>query len=197
MPVTTTCALYLRVSSDGQSLDNQRPELHQLARARGLAIEHVFEEKRSAAQRRPAYEAMMLAAHQGQFQALVIWSLDRFGRSMVGNLTAVLELDRLGVQVISVRESWLDTASPVRPLLLAVFSWVAEQERRRISERTKAGLDRACRHGRHLGRPRVCVSLGAALARSCGRRHVDEGPGSASRSPRYGDAGTAVGFPCR
>ncbi|HEY3358319.1 MAG TPA: recombinase family protein [Polyangia bacterium] len=164
MTETTTCALYIRVSSDGQSLDNQKPELHQLARVRGLAVTQVFEEKVSAVKHRPAYEAMMRAAHQGQFQALVIWALDRLGRSMIGNLTVVLELDRLGVQVISVRESWLDTASPVRPLLLAVFSWVAEQERRRISERTKAGLDRARRHGRHLGRPRVAVSVSAALA---------------------------------
>jgi DNA invertase Pin-like site-specific DNA recombinase len=163
-PTGTSCALYIRVSGDGQCLDNQKPELYQLARGRGLDIVHVFEEKVSAVKRRPAYEAMMLAAHRGAFHALVIWSLDRFGRSMVGNLTAVLELDRLGIQVISVRESWLDTASPVRPLLLAVFSWVAEQERRRISERTKAGLDRARRQGRHLGRPRATVSVDVALA---------------------------------
>jgi DNA invertase Pin-like site-specific DNA recombinase len=94
----STCALYLRVSSDGQSLENQRPELLQLAKARGLDIAKVYEEKVSAAKARPAYEQMMLDAQRGKYKALLIWSLDRFGRSMSGNLAAVLELDRIGVQ---------------------------------------------------------------------------------------------------
>ena len=77
------------------------------------------------------------AARRAGFDALIVWAIDRFGRSMVGNLTDVLELDRLGVQVVSVRESWLDTGSPVRNLLIAIFSWVAEQERTRLVERTR------------------------------------------------------------
>jgi hypothetical protein len=104
-----TCALYIRVSSDGQCLDNQRPELMHLAQARGLEIVEVYEEKVSAVKHRPAYERMLRDAHRGRWRTLRIWSLDRFG-----------------VQVVSVRESWLDTASPVRLLLLAVFPWVAE-----------------------------------------------------------------------
>jgi DNA invertase Pin-like site-specific DNA recombinase len=74
---------------------------------------------------------------------------------MVGNLQDVLELDRVGVQVVSVRESWLDTGGPVRNLLIAVFSWVAEQERSRLVERTKAGMEHARRRGARIGRPRV------------------------------------------
>src|SRR5580658_9662972 len=73
---------------------------------------------------------------------------------MVGNLQDVLELDRIGVQVLSVRESWFDTSSPVRSLLIAILSWVAEQERARLVERTKAGLERARRAGKRIGRPR-------------------------------------------
>jgi DNA invertase Pin-like site-specific DNA recombinase len=76
---------------------------------------------------------------------------------MVGNLTDVLELDRIGVQVVSVREPWLDTGGPVRNLLVAIFSWVAEQERSRLIERTKAGLANARRRGVQVGRPPVCV----------------------------------------
>ncbi len=78
---------------------------------------------------------------------------------MVGNLQDVLELDRLGVTVVSVRESWLDTGSPVRSLLVAIFSWVAEQERTRLVERTKAGLQAARRRGAKIGRPRRRVDL--------------------------------------
>jgi putative DNA-invertase from lambdoid prophage Rac len=96
---------------------------------------------------------MLRAARQGAFEVLVIWALDRFGRSMVGNLTDVLELDRVGVQVVSVRESWLDTSGPTRNLLVAIFSWCAEQERLRLAERTRAGLLRARREGKRIGRP--------------------------------------------
>jgi len=83
---------------------------------------------------------------------------------MVGNLQAVLELDRIGVQVVSVREPWLDTGGPVRSLLIAIFSWCAEQERERLIERTKAGLERARRQGRRIGRPRALVDVAKALA---------------------------------
>jgi DNA invertase Pin-like site-specific DNA recombinase len=96
---------------------------------------------------------MLEDARRGVFSVLVVWALDRFGRSMVGNLQAVLELDRIGVQVVSVREPWLDTGGPVRSLLVAIFSWVAEQERARLGERTRAGLDRARARGIRLGRP--------------------------------------------
>jgi len=78
---------------------------------------------------------------------------------MVGSIQTVLELDRIGVPAISVREPWLDMTSPVRPLLIAIFGWVAEQERARLIERTKAGLDRARRQGKRLGRPPASAVL--------------------------------------
>jgi DNA invertase Pin-like site-specific DNA recombinase len=105
----------------------------------------------------------MANAHTGKFDVLVVWALDRLGRSMVGNLTTVLKLDDMGVHVISAREPWLDMGGPVRPLLIAVFGWVAEQERIRIVERTKAGLDHARARGIRLGRPRARLDLDAAL----------------------------------
>jgi DNA invertase Pin-like site-specific DNA recombinase len=158
------CAIYLRVSkTDGsQSVDNQRPEVEQLARARGFDVVRVYEEQASAAKHRPEHERMMCDARRGAFAVLVIWALDRFGRSMIGNMQDVTELDRIGVTVVSVRESWLDTGGPVRALLIAIFSWCAEQERLRLVERTKAGLAAARRRGRRLGRPRA------------ERRHADQ-----------------------
>ncbi len=153
--MSTRAAIYLRVSkSDGsQSTDNQRPEVEQLARARAFDITCVYEEQVSATKDRPEYTRMMKDAKKGAFDGLVVWALDRFGRSMIGNLADVLELDRVGVKVVSVRESWLDTGGPVRSLLIAIFSWVAEQERARLIERTKAGLVTARRKGKRLGRP--------------------------------------------
>lgn len=146
-------AIYLRVSRGEQALENQRPAVARLVRARKLKLVATYEEKASAVKARSQFERMMRDAHEGSFDVLAVWSLDRLGRSMVGNVQAVLELDRRGVEVLSVREPWLDTGGPVRELLLAIFGWMAEQERAQISERTKAGLERARRKGVRIGRP--------------------------------------------
>lgn len=141
-----------------------------MAAARGLDITHVFEEKISAAKERPEYDRMMLAAHRGEFNVLAIWALDRLQRSMTGAVHAVLDLDRLGVEVLSVREAWLDTGGPVRNLFVAIFGWISEQERLRVSERVKCALSRLRAEGRIVvGRPRAIVDIDAAL------RHRSEG----------------------
>lgn len=147
-------AIYARVStSDGrQTTANQVLALQRLAAARGLDAV-VFEEHESAVKARPVLDQVLAEARAGRIQAVVVWALDRLHRSMVGSVTTVLELDRIGVQVISLREPWLDTGGPVRSLLVAIFGWVAEQERTRLIERTKAGLDRARAQGKRLGRP--------------------------------------------
>lgn len=155
--------IYVRVSTAEQTVANQTPELMQLAEARGFEDIEVIEEVMSAAKQRPGFDRVMQMAHLGQVKAIVVFALDRVGRSMVENLRVVLELDRLGVEVISSREPWLTMQGPVRSLLIAVFSWVAEQERNRIRERTRAGLDRARREGKKLGRPGVEVDADKAL----------------------------------
>jgi len=158
-------ALYIRVSSDKQTGKNQIAELRQLAKARGYEPV-VYEEIESAAKVRPTFNRMLADARAGRVRTILVWALDRFHRSMLGSIQDVLELDRIGVPVMSVREPWLDTSGPVRPLLVAIFGWVAEQERARLIERTKAGLERARRDGTRLGRPRVSpLKLEAAAVR--------------------------------
>ncbi len=158
-PAGDLAVAYRRVSRGGQDPENQRADLQRVADARGLELVAEYVETVSgAATTRPAFDAMMLAARRGEFRVLLVWALDRFGRSMFRNINAVVELDRLGVQVISVREPWLDTGGPIRDLLVAIFSWVAEQERRRLGERTRAGLERARARGKKLGRPRRYIS---------------------------------------
>lgn len=158
-PAGNLAVAYRRVSRGDQDPENQRADIERAAAARGLELVGEFVETASgAATTRPAFDAMMLAAARGEFRVLIVWALDRFGRSMFRNINAVVELDRLGVQVISVRESWLDTSGPIRDLLVAIFSWVAEQERRRLGERTRAGLERARARGKKLGRPRRVIT---------------------------------------
>lgn len=171
----TRAALYLRVSTEKQETENQRPDLEQLARVRGWTVVEVYEEKESAAKKRPEFARMMLDARAGRFEVVAVWALDRFGRSMVGNITDVRDLAHVGVSLVSVKETWLDTSGPVRDLLLAIFSWVAEQERRRLIERTKAGMERARRDGAAIGRPRISpAKLAVAVARVEGGEKVAE-----------------------
>jgi DNA invertase Pin-like site-specific DNA recombinase len=158
MSPSKKCAIYLRVSTGEQTAENQRPDVERLATARGLEIVETYEETGSAAKRRPVFERMMADAKARRFDVVAVWALDRFGRSMAGNVADALALDRAGVKLLSVREPWLDTGGPVRDLLLAIFSWVAEQERARLVERTKAGLarvrERGSKSGKPIGRPR-------------------------------------------
>jgi DNA invertase Pin-like site-specific DNA recombinase len=160
----TRAALYLRVSKDAQHTDNQRPELEALAHARRFDVVAEYVEHASAAKGRPVFDRMLKDAHARRFDVLLVWALDRFGRSMVGNLSALLDLDRRGVVVVSVREPWLDAGGAVRPLLIAIVGWVAEQERAQLVARTKAGLDRARRRRVKLGRPRVVHRQAVDLA---------------------------------
>lgn len=145
--------VYARVSTTDQHADAQLPECRALVAARGwtLAGEHI--EVCSAAKRRPVWESLLDQARRGKFQVLVVWALDRLGRSMHGNLRDVLDLESHGVRVVSVREAWLDQSGPTRDLVLGVLSWVAQQERERLSDRTKAGLARVRAKGVKLGRP--------------------------------------------
>jgi DNA invertase Pin-like site-specific DNA recombinase len=158
-------AAYARVSSDRQTSANQTAEIQQLAVARGW-LPVLYEEVESAAKARPVLDKLMDDARRGAVRAVVVWALDRLDRNMLACLARVVELDRLGVPVVSVREPWLDTSGPTRSLLIAVFGWLAEQERTRLIERTKAGLERARREGKRLGRPRVSpLKVAAAVER--------------------------------
>lgn len=145
-------AVYLRVSTDSQTLENQREPLSSACAARGFEPRW-FEEVESAAKARPVLDAMLAAAHRGEVKAVVVVALDRLGRSLRGVLDTVHRLDAAGVRLISLREPWLDTGGPARSLLVAIFAWVAEMERGTLIERTKAGMKRAARQGKRIGRP--------------------------------------------
>lgn len=162
-PPQSRAAAYLRVSTADQDLDNQRDAIAKLAAARGLELVETYEEHApGAGAPRAQLERLQQDAHRGEFSTLIVWALDRLGRSMHEVLALVVELDRRGVRVLSVQESWLDTAGPLRPLLVAILGWSAEMERARIGERTRAGLERAKRRGVKLGRPRRAINLAHA-----------------------------------
>ncbi len=93
-------ALYVRVSTDRQTGENQHAELLQLAAARGFEPV-IYEEVESAAKARPVFEKMLGDVRAGRARAILVWALDRMHRSMTGAISTVLECDRIGVPVIS------------------------------------------------------------------------------------------------
>jgi DNA invertase Pin-like site-specific DNA recombinase len=147
-------AIYLRVSTDKQTVANQRPDLERLAAARGLEIVAEYVDVEGAAKPREDYDRLGLDAKRGLFQVVLIWAIDRYGRDDIGTPRDIRELDRVGVTLISFAEPWLDTTEPMaRDLLIHVFTWLGRQERLRRSQRTKAGLERVRANGSKSGRP--------------------------------------------
>ncbi len=139
-------AIYGRVSTDRQDHRNQLPEL--LAFNPSLQfIDHASGKSSD----RDQYQAMMAAAERHEFDKLVFWSLDRFGRQgILETLLAIQKLHDLGIKVHCIHDDISDE------LLLSVKAWIARQERLRISERTRAGMRRVMANGwKPSGRPRT------------------------------------------
>jgi DNA invertase Pin-like site-specific DNA recombinase len=136
---------YARVSREDQNPDYQRDAL----KAEGCS--ELFEDRQSGADfTREGLDAALAAVRPGG--ELVVWKLDRLGRSMLETVHIVLELDRRGVGFRSLTESF-DTKTPLGRGVLALLAAVAEDERERLRERTRAGLTAARRRGKKLGRP--------------------------------------------
>ena len=151
-------AIYARVSKNDESQDpqNQLNPLRNYAKALGGEIVSEYVDLASGGNsEREGFIKMFNDANKRAFDLLLIWALDRFSREGISNTLGYLErLKRSGIAVKSLQETWLDTRDDgIGQLLLAIFSWVAGQERKRIRERTLAGLKRARESGKRLGRP--------------------------------------------
>ncbi|MBW1674396.1 MAG: recombinase family protein [Deltaproteobacteria bacterium] len=151
-------AVYARVSKNDESQDpqNQLTPLRDYAKAIGGEITSEYVDLASGGNGdRKEFLKMFNDADKRSFDLLLIWALDRFSREGISNTLGYLErFKRNGVAVKSLQEPWLDTRDEgIGQLLLAVFSWVAAQERKRIRERTLAGLKQAREAGKQLGRP--------------------------------------------
>lgn len=159
-------ALWLRVSTDTQEVENQRQALIHEAQRRGWEIVRVYEAVASARRghHRRALEDMLADARAGRWDVLMTWALDRLTREgPLATLQVLERLTRLGVRVVSFREPWAEVEGPMRDLLLAIAGWVARWEADRIRERTLAGLARARAQGKRLGRPPVVQLVDMAL----------------------------------
>lgn len=164
-------AVYLRVSTADQSTANQEPETLAVARAvsvrLGCAVEVFRDTASGAAIVRPEWDRLRAAIRSRKVRGVVVWALDRAGRRMLDVLSFVRDCRERGVECHSVREHWLSTTGPVADVLVAVLAWVAESERDRLKERTRAGLERVKRTGSKSGLPVGRPSKRADAARAC------------------------------
>ena len=148
-------ALYARCSTHdkGQDPELQLAPLREYCQKRGFAIigEYVDNGVSGTKDRRPQLDALMSAARKRQVDIILVWKLDRFGRSLKQLVTALDELTGLGIGFISYQDN-LDLTTPQGRLMFHIIGAMAEFERELVRERVKAGLDNARRKGKRLGR---------------------------------------------
>ena len=149
-------ALYHRASTTDQDPELARGELRRAAEARGLAVALEVAETGSGARNdRPGLQQVLSAARRRQVDVVMVWALDRFGRSVLDVLSNVRDLQACGVRFVAMSQG-LDVrpeGDAVSQLTLSVLAAVAEFEREILRERTRLGLAKARREGRRLGRP--------------------------------------------
>jgi putative DNA-invertase from lambdoid prophage Rac len=145
--------LYARVSTqDQQTLPMQNRALREYAARRGWTIAMQVKEVGSGAAQRQRREELMLAARRRELDVVVVWRLDRWGRSVTDLLATLQELEHLGVGFVSLTET-LDLTTPAGRAMAALLAVFAAFEREILGERVRAGLAHARQKGKRLGRP--------------------------------------------
>jgi DNA invertase Pin-like site-specific DNA recombinase len=151
-------ALYARVSTDGQSVENQLQELEAVASKEGWEVVQRFVDKGISGSKgrdgRPAFDTLCKGIVRREFDVVAAWSVDRLGRSLQDLVAFLNELHSKHTNLY-LHKQGIDTTTPGGKLLFQMLGVFAEFERSMIVERVKAGLKRAKAEGKVLGRPRV------------------------------------------
>ncbi len=150
-------ALYARVSTQDQNCEMQVRELREYAARRGWQVnaEYVDTGWSGAKASRPQLDRLMKDARQRRFDAVLVWKLDRWGRSLVASLQSVQELASMGVRFVAITQNIdTDQSNPMSRFMLHIFGAFAEFEREMIRERTLAGVRQARAKGKVIGRPK-------------------------------------------
>lgn len=149
-------ALYLRVSTADQTIENQRRDLDAAAERQGWNIVAVFADEgisgMKGRDKRPGYDRLCRAIARREFDQIAAWSLDRLGRSLEELVAFLGEIHAKGVDLY-LHQQGIDTSTPGGKAMFQMMGVFAEFERAMIVERVKAGLARARSQGKRLGRP--------------------------------------------
>jgi DNA invertase Pin-like site-specific DNA recombinase len=146
-------ALYARVSThDQQTLPLQIRAMRQYAAKRGWTIATQIKEVGSGAAQRELRQALLAVARRREVDVVLVWRLDRWGRSVADLVSTLQELQHLGVGFVSLTEA-LDLTTPAGRAMAGLLAVFAEFEREILRERVRAGLNHARQQGQRLGRP--------------------------------------------
>jgi DNA invertase Pin-like site-specific DNA recombinase len=155
-------AIYLRVSTVDQHTSNQEAELRRAAERAGWEIVKVYKDHgisgAKSRDKRPAFDALCRDAAKRQFDVVMAWNVDRLGRSLQDLVVFLSELHALKVDLF-LHQQGLDTTTPAGKAMFQMLGVFAEFERSIIQERVRAGLLRAKREGKRLGRPPIKEAL--------------------------------------
>ena len=155
-------AIYTRVSgkSNRQETENQAIQLREYCQRQGWEFVEYSDRKTGTTSDRDNFQRMMLDASQRHFDVLVFWDLSRLSREgVLATLQHLARLDSYGVIWKSYTEAYLDSSNQlVKDIAVSIKAAIAKDEHQRISERVRAGLQRAKRQGVRLGRPEAIVS---------------------------------------
>src|SRR5690348_17597963 len=155
-------AIYARISTTnhGQDVGLQTGDLRQFAEARGwkLADEYVDRGVSGSTDSRPELNRLMADAKRRRFDVVLVWKLDRFGRSLRHLVNALAEFESLGIAFVSLSDN-LDLSTASGRLMFNIIGAMAEFERALIQERVKAGIRNARAKGTRIGRPSKSVDL--------------------------------------
>lgn len=159
-------AFYLRVSTDGQTTDNQRQALEAVAKQRGWKIVGTYDDAgisgAKGREHRRQFDQLLKDATRGKFDMVAAWSVDRLGRSLSDLVGFLKEIQAANVELY-LHQQALDTSTPAGRALFQMMGIFAEFERAMIQERVKAGMKRAAKAGKHLGRPPMPDATRAAI----------------------------------
>ncbi len=159
-------ALYARVSTDGQTVENQLQDLEAVAKREGWEVVERFIDKGISGAKgrdgRPAFDRLCKGVVRGEFDLVASWSVDRLGRSLQDLVGFLNELQSKKVNLY-LHKQGLDTGTPAGKMLFQMLGVFAEFERSMIVERVKAGLKRAKAQGKVLGRPRIAPAVEAQI----------------------------------
>ncbi len=150
-------AIYARVSTfdKGQDPETQLLQLREYAGRRGFDVAGEYVDHATGTnEHRPSYQRLLDDARKRKVDVVLVWRYDRFARSTQALINALNEFRDLGVDFISYQES-IDTTTPRGELIFGIFASLAQFESALISERVKAGMERAKTQGKHLGRPHI------------------------------------------
>jgi DNA invertase Pin-like site-specific DNA recombinase len=153
-------ALYARVSTTdkGQDPETQLIQLREYAERRDFEIVNEFIDHASGTtENRTQYKLMMEAAKKRKIDVVLVWRYDRFARSTQALVNALKEFRNLGIDFISYQEN-IDTTTPTGELIFHVMASLAQFESSLISERVKAGMQRAKAQGKNISRPKLALS---------------------------------------